>query len=81
MRTTIRLPDDLYREVRVTAASAGGTVTSFIEEALRAALLRAVDPAAGGRTAYLVRPVGAGGTRPGVDLTDSAGLLELMDRE
>lgn len=78
MRTTIRLPDDLYREVKVTAATSGGTVTSFIEEALRAAL-RERDVAAGQQ--YRVQPVGSGGTLPGVDLTDSARLLELMDRE
>ena len=81
MRTTIRLPDDLYREVKVTAASTGRNVTSFIEEALRAALLREHEPADLEREAYRVTPVGVGGVVPGVDLTDSARLLELMERE
>jgi len=80
MRTTIRLPDDLYREVKVTAASSGRNVTSFIEEALRAALLRERGGSDVEREDYRVNPVGAGGLLPGVDLTDSSELLELMER-
>lgn len=77
MRTTVRLPDDLYTEVRVRAAADGATVTSFIEEALRAALARrdehtTVEP-------YRIEPWGSGGPAPGVDLDDSAALLDLMD--
>ena len=81
MRTTVRLPDDLYREVKVRAASTGQSVTSFLEDALRAALVR--ERAAGdadGHAAYRVTPVGSGGVVPGVDLSDSAQLLDLMDR-
>lgn len=77
VRTTVRLPDDLYTQVRVRAAAEGGTVTSFIEEALREALGRREQPAA--REPYRVRPLGGGGLRPGVDLDDNAALLELMD--
>lgn len=77
VRTTIRLPDDLYTRVRVSAAADGGSVTSFIEEALRAALARrehraAVEP-------YRVAPWGEGGVAPGVDLDDTAALLDVMD--
>ena len=35
MRTTLVLPDDLYREVKATAAVHGRTVTSLVEESLR----------------------------------------------
>ena len=55
-------------------------MTSFLEDALRAALAR--GRAAGdadGPAAYRVTPVGSGGVVPGVDLSDSAGLLDLMD--
>ena len=77
MRTTIRLDDALYTDVRTTAASRGATVTAFIEEALRAALARHHERAPS--EPYRVQPWGGGGVRPGVDLDDSAALLDLMD--
>ena len=79
VRTTIRLPDELYTEVRVQAATQGATVTSFIEEALRAALRRHLDRAT--TPAYVVEPYGSGGVLPGVDLDDNAALAELMDAD
>ena len=41
MKTTLQLPDDLYREVKATAALSGRSVTSIIEESLRDFLARA----------------------------------------
>ena len=38
MRTTLNIPDELYRAVRVLAAGDGRTVTSVVEEALRTML-------------------------------------------
>ena len=35
MKTTLQLPDDLYREVKATAALTGRSVTSIVEESLR----------------------------------------------
>lgn len=35
MKTTLQLPDDLYRDVKATAAIAGRSVTSIVEESLR----------------------------------------------
>lgn len=35
MKTTLLLPDDLYREVKATAALSGRSVTSIVEESLR----------------------------------------------
>lgn len=80
MRTTLILPDDVYRDVKRLAADEGRTVTSVVEEALRAALARhraAADDAA--RPPYRVRPTGDGGLQPGVDLTDTAALLDAME--
>lgn len=77
MRTTIRLHDDLYRRVRVTAAADGSTITSFIEDALREALRRAGD--SGLPDSYSVEPFDGDGVRPGVDLDDNAALFDLMD--
>lgn len=77
VRTTIRLPDELYTEVRVRAATQGATVTSFIEEALREALRHHLEQPALAR--YAVEPYRGGSTQPGVDLDDGAALAELMD--
>ncbi len=78
MRTTMLLPDDLYREVKRAAADDDRTVTSFVEEALREQLRRrgaAIQP----RRPYVVKPIGHGGTLPGVDLTSNAALEDLME--
>lgn len=79
MRTTIRLPDELYTRVRVTAAEEGRTVTSFMEEALRAALVRHAAPPSA--TPYRVTPFRGHALGPGVDLDDNAALLDLMDAD
>ena len=79
VRTTIRLPDELYTEVRVQAATQGATVTSFIEEALRESLRRHLDRAT--TLPYVVEPYRGGVVLPGVDLDDNAALAELMDAD
>ncbi|WP_375422942.1 ribbon-helix-helix domain-containing protein [uncultured Friedmanniella sp.] len=75
MRTTIRLPDDLYGQVRHRALETSTTVTSVIENALRAALAHPESP---GQT-FVVEPFAGNGTQPGIDLTGSAALLEAME--
>lgn len=79
MRTTVRLPDELYTRVRVSAATEGTTVTSFIEDALRAALLR--HEQAPDRPPYEVEPFEGNRLQPGVNLDDSAELLDRMDSD
>lgn len=79
MRTTIRLPDDLYTQVRVTAASKDETVTAFIEAALRSALARHARAPA--RTPYRIAPLKGNGLQPGVDLDDNVALLQLMETD
>lgn len=59
----------------MTAAEEGESVTSFMEEALRAALARRAGTAPGA-SRYRVGATGSGGLRPGVDLTDAAALLD-----
>lgn len=77
MRTTINLPDPLLKEAKHAAVSSGRTLTSFIQDALREALARTKR----GRASASVRLTTYGGTglRAGVDLDDSAGLLDLME--
>jgi hypothetical protein len=78
MRTTIRLDDDLLREAKTAAAASGRTLTELVEDALREALAR--RQAGAGRKRVVLRTFKGRGLRPGVDLDDSAVLLELMDR-
>lgn len=78
MRTTLHLPDDLYREVKSAAARSGRTVTSVVEDALRAELER-FRAATTERTPFRVDAVGSGGLLPGVDLDDSASLLDVLE--
>ena len=83
MRTTLNLDDDLYREVKATAAASGQTVTSLVEEALRLLLLRHEQVLAADREPFVIEPFrpppGRGGVLPGVDLTNNAALEDLMD--
>ena len=79
MRTTLILPDDLYREVKRTAATTDRTMTSFVEEALRAALARQHGARAKDSKRYRVGATGVGGLQPGVDLTDTAALLDVLE--
>jgi predicted transcriptional regulator len=75
-RTTIRLPDDLMNRARKRAAEKGRTLTSLIEEGLKALL---VEPKRATRKRIRL-PVSkaSGGTLPGVDLNRSADLEDRM---
>ena len=77
MRTTLRIDDDLYAEVKRLAARTGRTVTAVIEDALRSGLAR--GRATPRRRRKRLPTFGGGGVRPGVDLDSSASLLDLMD--
>lgn len=76
MRTTIRLPDELYRAVKKRSTDEGRTVTSFIEHSLREQL--ATSPALSTERFVVDAFVGTG-VLPGVDLGDSAALLDRME--
>jgi hypothetical protein len=79
VRTTIRLNDRLLAETKKIAADTGRSLTSVIEDALREVISR--RKAAPGRISKINLPVFKGrGLRPGVDLDNSAALLDLMDK-
>jgi hypothetical protein len=77
IRTTIRLPEDLIRAVKRLAAETNRTMTRVIEESLRETLTRRDAPPE--RGPVQLPTFAGGGLRPGVDLDDSAALLELME--
>lgn len=76
MRTTIRLDERLLRDAKKAAAATGRTLTSVIEEALRENLARQRKTPA----ARAPLPRHRGRLQPGVDLDDSAALLDLMEK-
>ena len=78
MRTTIRIDDDLYRQVKEKAARSGRTVAAVLEDAVRRGL-HPNDEAPVRR--YKIRPMGSGGLRSGVDLSSNAALAEVMDED
>jgi hypothetical protein len=78
MRTTIRLDESLLQEAKRLAAEKGTTLTSVIENALRQSFAGRKVAAQRGKIKFTTS--GAGGLRPGVDLDDSAALLELMEQ-
>lgn len=76
MRTTIRLDDGLLRQAKEIAARSDRSVGAVIEEAVRESFARRARDSREGRVAL---PTFRGrGLQPGVDLDDSAGLLDLM---
>ena len=79
MRTTIRLDDDLMRAVKRHALESEMTVTAVIAQALRERLQRYRDRTSNPPVPLCLVTTGEGGLQPGVDLDDSAALIELME--
>ena len=83
MRTTVNIDDGLLKEAKKVAAERGATLATVLEDALREALSRRKS-APPRRKVKLTTFAGVGdgaGVQPGVDLSDSAALLDLMERE
>lgn len=78
MRTTVRLSDGLLERAKREAAKRGLTLTALIEQGLRREMAK---PAKAGERQRVSLPVckRGGGTMPGVDLDDSAALLDRME--
>ncbi len=72
------MKDDLFRQLKQKAAAKGQTMTSLIEEAIRLSLIMPVRQKSHPRKVHLTTFSGDG-LQPGVDLDDSAGLLDLME--
>jgi len=79
-RTTVRLPDDLLRRAKRKAAAEGRSLTALIEEGIRRVLKERDKPGSGQRRLPPVSTA-TGGVMAGIDLSDSAALIELDDQE
>jgi hypothetical protein len=77
MRTTIRLDDQLLKEAKQLAIDTNQTLTAVIEDALRERLARQNQPEL--RQPIRLTVFAGQGLQPGVDLDDSAALLDLME--
>lgn len=77
MRTTIHIDDHLFADLKRAAADRGKTLTAIIQDALRESLHRRP---AGGRPKVELPVFHGTGVVPGVDLNDSATLLDLMGK-
>lgn len=76
-RTTVRLEEALLEQAKLEAQRRGLTLTALIEEGLRLVTARP-QVSTKVRVEIPVCRTG-GGTMPGVDLSDSAALLDLME--
>lgn len=78
MRTTIKIDDELLAEAKLRAAQSGRTLNDVVDDALRESFARREQHDAERPELPVFR-----GSRlmPGVDLDDSATLLELMESE
>lgn len=78
MRTTVRLEEGLLRQAKREAQRRGETLTSLIEQGLRLTLAGARSQPRSPRVKLPVSRA-SGGTLPGIDLNDSAALLDAME--
>lgn len=77
MRTTVSIDDQLFADLKRRAADTGRTMGDLIEDALRESLARRQH--VGARLPVHLPTDGEGGLQPGVDLDDSAALLDFME--
>ena len=79
MRTTVRLDDALLERAKREAVRRKRTLTSMIDEGLRLVLSQP-KPAKRRKVMLPVSPQG-GGLLPGVDINNTAALLDILDAE
>ena len=77
MRTTIRINDDVLRAAKKAAVERDISLTKLIEEALREKLEYRAEPVKNRRVRLTT--FSGNGLQPGVDLDDSASLIEIME--
>lgn len=78
MRTTITLDDGLLREAKAVAAASGRPLKEIIENALRESLARRKNVTS---ERVILNTFGGSGLQPGVDIHNSAALLDIMERD
>ena len=77
MRTTVDLPSDLLAEAKERAAREGRSLSDVVGDAVRSSFARTAIAA---REPVELSTFDGGGLQPGVELDDSAALLDLMEQ-
>lgn len=77
-RTTVRLDERLLGQAKKLAAENGTTLTALIEDGLREVVNRRGTPRRQAKRG-VIPTFGGNGLRPGVNLDDSASLLDVME--
>jgi len=80
MRTTVRLDDVLLAEAKKCAADRNTSLTAVIEDALREVLSRK-SPVAPVKGKFSLPTFKGRGLKPGVDLDNTAALLDVMEEK
>ena len=78
-RTTVRLPKELLARAKRKAAAEGRTLTSLIEDGLRAILAEHVKPKKAARRVVLPVSSATGGLMPGIDPNKLATIAQEME--
>jgi len=78
LRTTIRLEESLLEQAKAEAARQNKTFTALVEEGLYRVLKEAKNPTPREKVKVPVSKCG-GGTWPGIDISNSAELEDIMD--
>lgn len=78
VRTTLSIPEELYREVKATAARAGVSVSAYVARALRVAVTR---PMPTQDSSPLPSFLGKGGYLAGIKSESFAELTEIIDSD
>jgi hypothetical protein len=78
MRTTVDLPESLLKEAKQRAAREGRPLSAVIADAMRNSFARTERATA---TAVDLPSFKGDGLVPGVDLDDTAALLDLLERD
>jgi hypothetical protein len=79
MKTTLELPDDLIRQVKIRAVHEGRKLKDLIAELIRRGLRHPPKTGRVAKKRMLRISATRGGVRRGVNLNDSAALLERME--
>jgi hypothetical protein len=78
MSAVVHLNEELVKEAERVAADRGQSLASFLEDTLRERLMNARGRHLPSRVLLPTLP--GWGLRPGIDLDDSAGLLEILEQ-
>jgi hypothetical protein len=78
LRTTVRVEEGLLEKAKAEAARRHTTLTALIEEGLRLTIGNVKTPVRRKKVALPVSRRG-GGTMPGIDINNSADLLDFLE--